>query len=93
MARMALGRLYRRKASYLHASEEFLARGKRQFDRLYAESASITRIMSISVHPSLTGAPHRIGYLYELLDHIRQKDDVAFWTGEEILDWYRPLVI
>jgi hypothetical protein len=43
----------------LHASDEWLKRGLRQFDRLYQESATITRIMSISIHPYLTAC--RIG--------------------------------
>jgi hypothetical protein len=72
-----------------HVSSEFLARGKLQFDRLYQESAQVTRIMSISVHPYLSGVPHRIGYFEELLDYIRQKEDVLFWTGEQILDWFK----
>jgi peptidoglycan/xylan/chitin deacetylase (PgdA/CDA1 family) len=72
----------------LHASDEWLKRGLRQFERLHAESTEITRIMSISIHPYLTGVPHRIGYLEELLDAIRSHDDVIFMTGEEILDWY-----
>ena len=72
----------------LHASEEWLRRGVRQFQRLYQESASITRIMSISIHPYLSGVPHRIGYVEELLDLIRNEDGTIFMTGEEILDWY-----
>ena len=72
----------------LHASDEWLKRGLRQFERLYHESASITRIMSISIHPYLTGVPHRIGYLEELLDQIVKHDDVVFMTGEQIVDWY-----
>jgi allantoinase len=72
----------------LHASDEWLKRGMRQFERLYQESASVTRIMSISIHPYLTGVPHRIGYLEELLDAIRGHDDVVFMTGAQILDWY-----
>ena len=72
-----------------HSSDELLKRGVRQFDRLYAESKDITRVMSISIHPYLTGVPHRIGYLEELLAHIRERSDVFFWTGEQILDWYR----
>ena len=72
----------------LHASDEWLKRGLRQLERLYQESASITRIMSISIHPYLTGVPHRIGYLEELLDAIAERDDVVFMTGEQILDWY-----
>ena len=72
----------------LHASDEWLKRGLRQFERLYQESASITRIMSISIHPYLTGVPHRIGYLDELLDAIAKHEDVVFMTGEQILDWF-----
>jgi allantoinase len=45
--------------------------------------------MSISVHPYLTGAPHRIGYLEELLRYVSQQAGVVFWTGEMILDWYK----
>jgi peptidoglycan/xylan/chitin deacetylase (PgdA/CDA1 family) len=72
-----------------HASEEWLRRGKDQFDRLYAESAGITRVMAISVHPYITGVAHRIGYLEKLYEHILRKSDVALWTGEQIYQWYR----
>ena len=72
-----------------HPSEEWLRRGKDQFDRLYAESANITRVMAISVHPYITGVAHRIGYLEKLYEHILRKSDVALWTGEQIYQWYR----
>jgi allantoinase len=72
-----------------HSSDELLKRGLRQFERLYTESERITRIMSISLHPYLTGVPHRIGYLEELLDAMIGRDGVVFWTGDAILDWYR----
>jgi peptidoglycan/xylan/chitin deacetylase (PgdA/CDA1 family) len=75
-----------------HSSDEMLKRGVRHFERLLRESASITRIMSISVHPYLTGVPHRIGYLEELLKLIRARSNVVFWTGERILDWYTKTV-
>jgi peptidoglycan/xylan/chitin deacetylase (PgdA/CDA1 family) len=71
-----------------HPAAEMLRRGVDQFDRLYAESAAITRIMAISVHPYITGAPHRIRYLEELYDHITSNKEVVMWTGEQILDWY-----
>jgi allantoinase len=71
-----------------HSSDEMLKRGVRHFERLLLESPGITRIMSISVHPYLTGVPHRIGYLEELLKHIKARPNVVFWTGERILDWY-----
>ncbi|MDH4192299.1 MAG: polysaccharide deacetylase, partial [Betaproteobacteria bacterium] len=59
-----------------------------QFDRLYAESEHITRVMAISVHPYISGVAHRIGWLERLYEHIRQKPGVLMWTGEQILDWY-----
>ena len=59
-----------------------------QFDRLYAESESITRVMAISVHPYLSGVSHRIGYLKKIYAHILARPGVLMWTGEQILDWY-----
>jgi peptidoglycan/xylan/chitin deacetylase (PgdA/CDA1 family) len=70
-------------------SDEILRRGRDQFDQLYKEGATIPRVMAISVHPYLTGAPHRIRYLAELYDHIRSHEGVLMCTGEEILDIYK----
>lgn len=74
-----------------HTSDIFLKRGIDHFDRLYEEGAKHTRIMAISVHPFLSGAPHRIKYLAELYDYILSKPDVCMMTGEEILDWYKTV--
>ncbi len=57
-----------------HSSDEMLKRGVRQFDRLYRESADSMRVMAVSIHPYLTGVPHRIGYLEELYAHIGNRD-------------------
>jgi peptidoglycan/xylan/chitin deacetylase (PgdA/CDA1 family) len=72
-----------------HRSDEIYIRGRDQFDRLYAEGAESARVMAISIHPYLTGVPHRIKYLEALYDYIRAHDGVLFWKGEEILDWYK----
>ena len=72
-----------------HPSREWLQRGIDHFDRLYAESERITRVMAISIHPYITGAPHRIGYLERLYEHIGARPGVLMWTGEQILDWYQ----
>jgi allantoinase len=71
-----------------HPAEEALRRGIDQFERLYQDSAAITRVMAISLHPYISGVPHRIGYVERLFEHIRTKPGVLFWTGEQILDWY-----
>ena len=44
--------------------------------------------MALVVHPYIMGAPNRLKYLRTALHRIRQHDDVLFWTGEQILDWY-----
>lgn len=75
-------------AVQLHASDEILRRGRDTFDRLYQDGVATPRIMPISIHPYLTGVPHRIGYLERLYDHIAGHEGVAWMTGEEILDWY-----
>jgi len=72
-----------------HKSGEIFARTKAQFEQLYHESAEITRIMAISLHPYITGAPHRIGQLESFLSYLNDKPGVLMWTGEQILDWYR----
>ena len=72
-----------------HDSEVFFTRGKRQFDRLYAEGATNARVMAISIHPYITGVPHRIAALEDLLDYVGSHDGVAWMTASEIGDWYR----
>ena len=73
-------------------SDEMLRRGVEQFERLWEESASATRVMAISVHPYVTGVPHRIAYFEKLLDHIQAKSGVQICTGENISNWYRAQV-
>jgi hypothetical protein len=70
-------------------ADEILRRGCDQFDRLYQEGRDIPRVMAISIHPYLTGVPHRIKYLEALYDYILGHDGVMMWTGAEILDWYK----
>ena len=72
-----------------HPAEEFLRRGRDQFDRLYAEGAENARVMAISIHPYITGVPHRIAYLERLLDYVGSHAGVAWMTASEIGDWYR----
>jgi allantoinase len=73
-------------------SDEILRRGRDQFDRLYLDGAKSPRVMAISIHPYLTGVPHRIKYLEMLYDYILGHEGVVMWTGAEILDWYKSQV-
>jgi allantoinase len=71
-----------------HPSDEILKRGRDQLDRLYIDGARAPRVMAISIHPYLSGVPHRIKYVEALLDYVLGHDGVLLWTGEQILDWY-----
>lgn len=71
-----------------HSSDEMLKRGKAHFDRLYKDGAKTPRVMAISVHPYLSGVPHRIGYLEQLYDYVLGHEGVVVWTGDQILDWF-----
>ena len=72
-----------------HASDAMLKRSIDHYDRLNQEGERITRVMAISVHPYLTGVPHRIRYFEQLLDYVKAQDGTVLWTGEQILDWYK----
>jgi allantoinase len=71
-----------------HPSDEMLKRGKAHFDRLYLDGAKTPRVMAISVHPYLSGVPHRIAYLEQLYDYVLSHEGVVVMTGEQILDWF-----
>ena len=71
-----------------HAAREYRDRAIDQFDQLYADSATSARVMALVVHPYIMGAPHRLRYFREALQHIKTKSDVVFMTGEQIHDWY-----
>ena len=73
-------------------SDEILRRGRDQFDRLWQEGERVPRVMAITIHPYLTGVPHRIRYLEALYDHILGHEGVIVCTGAEILDFYRASV-
>jgi allantoinase len=75
-----------------HSAEEMLHRGKDHFDRLYQESAVSRRVMAISVHPYISGVPHRIAYLEQLYRYVLAQPGVVHWTGEQIADWFRSQV-
>lgn len=68
---------------------ELYERGMAQFDQLYEEGSTSARIMAIAVHPYISGVPHRIDYFKRLMRELAEKPGVLFWTGDQILDWYR----
>ncbi len=71
-----------------HKASEYHDRAMDQFEQLYHDSASSARVMALVVHPYIMGAPHRAAHFRRILEKISSLPDVAFWTGEEIYDWY-----
>jgi peptidoglycan/xylan/chitin deacetylase (PgdA/CDA1 family) len=60
-----------------------------QFDVLYAEGRERPRIMSISLHPFISGHPYRMKHLSAALAYVAGHAAVWLTTGGEINDWYR----
>ena len=75
-----------------HPSKEIFERARDQFDTLYEEGAESARIMAVSVHPYISGVPHRIRYYDQVFEYIKGHEGVLFMTGAEILDWYKGAV-
>jgi len=71
-----------------HRASEFYERAIDQYEQLYADAKDSARVMAISVHPYIMGAPHRVKYFRKVFEKIREKKDVLFWTGDQIADWY-----
>jgi allantoinase len=72
-----------------HESDYLFKRFIDQFDRLYAEGEKRAKIISLAIHPYLSGQPHRIKYLEQIYEHVSRYDGVLHWNGVQILDWYK----
>lgn len=46
------------------------------------------RVLTIPLHPHLSGVAHRVGFLEEIIDALRAREDTVFMNGSQILDWY-----
>jgi allantoinase len=72
-----------------HKASEYADRAIDQFEQLSRDARSSARVMAIVVHPYIMGAPHRLKYFRKVIEHIAASGTVVFWTGEQILDWYK----
>jgi allantoinase len=72
-----------------HKASEYCDRAVDQFEQLHQDARDSARVMALVVHPYIMGAPHRLKYFRHVIARIRRQRDVVFWTGEQILDWYR----
>lgn len=58
------------------------------FEREIAEHNQ-PRVLTIPLHPHLSGVPHRINHLAAVIDKLMARSDTIFMNGSQILDWYR----
>ena len=61
---------------------------KEQFDQLYRESEITGKLMSVGLHPHVSGHPYRIRAIREFLEYANGCDDVWWATREEVAQWY-----
>src|SRR5467141_1405507 len=71
-----------------HESDHMMKRAIDSFDRLYEESKTRPKILSLAIHPYISGQPFRIKYLEAIYDYVNEFEGVVHWNGEQILDWY-----
>lgn len=73
-----------------HSSEEMPLRVEQTLRTFERESArdGQPRVLTLPVHPHLTGVPHRIGYFCDILDALLARTDTVFMVGRQIADWY-----
>jgi len=73
-----------------HPEESFVQQVGDQFRVLYEEAAEQGgRIMAVTIHPWMSGQPHRIKMLERALAQIVERDGVWSATGAEILAAWR----
>lgn len=70
------------------SAEEFGQVMRSQFDVLYRESAETGKVMAVSLHPFVSGAPYRIGAVDRAFEYICSHEGVWAATGEEIIRAY-----
>ena len=61
---------------------------KDQFDELMRDSAESARLMSVGLHPHVSGHPHRMPCFREFLAHAKQHPEVWWTSREELAAWY-----
>ncbi|MDB9895095.1 polysaccharide deacetylase family protein [Reinekea forsetii] len=71
----------------LHSEDAWVVQVIDAIDYLVAEAKQQKsgRMLGLSLHPWLTGQPHRIGCLEQILDYINQHDDIWQASAAEII--------
>ena len=77
--------------SYTAARAQFrklrIEQAIRTFEREIREFGQ-PRVLTIALHPHLSGVAHRINFLTEIVEGLRARSDTVFMNGSQITDWY-----
>jgi hypothetical protein len=46
------------------------------------------RVLTLPLHPHLSGVPHRIGFVAEMLDALMKRNDTVFMNGGQLAAWF-----
>ncbi|MGI5335942.1 polysaccharide deacetylase family protein [Streptomyces sp. CA-181903] len=71
---------------------DFVQVVKDQLDRLHADSADSGRVMTLALHPFVTGQPFRATYVDQALEYVAAHPGVWLTTSDEIADHYARTV-
>jgi allantoinase len=71
-----------------YAPQQWASMQKAAFDQLYDEGKESGTVFCIALHPFVTGQPHRISALGDILSHLKARGGAWYATGSEIADWY-----
>ena len=53
------------------------------------EATGQPRVLTLAMHPHLSGVPHRIPFLTEVIDLLQAREDTVFMAGSQIADWFK----
>jgi len=71
-----------------HATGEMARRVEFTLRRFERECRDSAMVFAIGLHPHLISVPHRIHELQRMLDLLMASNDVGFFTGSDLADWY-----
>ena len=54
-----------------HKASEYFDRARDQFEQIYEDAADGARVMALVQHPYIMGAPHRLKYFRQAIEHDR----------------------
>ncbi|MCB1740703.1 MAG: hypothetical protein KDK91_10055 [Gammaproteobacteria bacterium] len=75
-------------ATERHSGEEIFKRVQSTVAVFEAELARQPRILTLPLHPYLSGVPHRFHHLCRAIDLLQARDDTVFMNGAAIADWF-----